>query len=251
MSEAGQSDKADVLQQDVLASIFGGHLRPCDVLSCARVCRRWLLVAQADDVWSQLCQRQRAEPRMERYRLTSERSRTIAASLGFAGWRAEFERAERDSDRDWFLPGELSACRFVYRSRLTASDHDGHRSSFCFCVDGLVDGHPSGQRFPWRLDQSARSVVIGPEESPFRPLYASREPDWSWRLENNQVLLLEVDSGSERQWREREVHEPSEAACHPLTEEEEFVAVMHGAEVFYVDPSEAAYFQHMGATLCG
>ena len=88
----------------------------------------------------------------------------------------------------------------------------------------------------------SRAIVVGPEESPFPTLYASRERDWSWRLENRHLTLQEHDSVTRLQPNNSTLltaiapSEPSE-----VRDDEDYVAIMLGdGEIYYADEGSAA-----------
>ena len=148
-------------------------------------------------MWRTLCRRQR-RTKHARFALTDALASHITSDGNFRGWRKEFERAARDSDRDAFLTAELSSLTFVYqRKRGDVIDNES-ASRFPSSLPTASRGRAStairsGERWAWRqLSYSNRAIVVGPAESPFPAIYASRELDWTWRLENRNVLLTEV-----------------------------------------------------------
>ncbi len=178
-----------VLEQPDLLYLIFSHLSPWHLLTVASVSRGFSRAASSDTLWKRLCLLH-WQWRHARYRLTPQRAEAVEAHGQFKGWRTEFEKAARDSDRDHFVSAkELSELEFYYH-RKRGAETPGQR--FRFRRDGSVDGHPTAETFPWRLDRSRRAVIVGPREVPFPPLYASRESDWTWRLENRNVVLYEV-----------------------------------------------------------
>ena len=160
--------------------------------------------------------------------------------------------------------GELSSLRFRWTlkhkpaSTLSAKASEASPPhAFVFGADGVVGGHPTGEPFQWMEQCNARSVVIGPPEAPFPPLYASRAADWSWRLENRNVLLIELGGGREggeggggegdgegggggegghEAWHEASAGDESDLD-HDL---DDLMAVMVDGEVYYLPREEAA-----------
>ena len=259
-----------VLEQDEIVAIILTHCAldavgvdwfcPTTLLTAACVCKRWAHLGHADEhLWKQCCwwQRRYKHPR---FFLSAEEARRIECEEHFRGWRAEFQRAARDSDRD-YLHGadELSLLRFSYERQQVRTLPDGNPEPFHFHPDGVL-GHPAGVRWEWRLAQSARSVVIGPAESPFPPLYASREPDWTWRLESRNVLLTETGRRHEP-FRPPEPSTPHASQLAPLQlarpreggsagagsavdhsdDLDDLVAVMVDGEIFYLDAAAAEF----------
>ena len=93
---------------------------------------------------------------------------------------------------------------------------------------------------PWHHPCN-REVVIGPAESPFPPLYPSREPDWTWRLENRHVTLREVGL----------LMSDCTGAGAIVGEAPEFLPVLVDGEVFYVHPDDLESYQELGAVPVG
>ena len=222
------------------------------------VCRRWAACAKSEELWREHCHTHRKD-KHDRFALTPELECTIAGEPSFSGWRKEFERAERDSDRDQFLPGELSSLCFQF----TLKSNGQITSGFSFEDSGLVSGHPSGHAFPWAFDLNKRAIVIGEHYSPFPTLFASRESNWTWRLENRNVVLTELESrdhvrdhGGHAALEVQTVPATSEAAIPSLdvpgaargeghavdhnSDLDDIVAVLVGGEVFYLSAEEAA-----------
>lgn len=110
----------------------------------------------------------------------------------------------RTAQRTQFLDAtELASLRFVYR-RKRGSTRAPLSQSFSFGLDGFCDGHPMQTetstvqwpyRIAWRFSHQQHAVEMGPPDTPFPCLYASREADWSWRLENRNVILTEWLAG--------------------------------------------------------
>ena len=180
---AAPSDSV-LLQSDVLSSILA-HLSPWQVIATERVSHGFRRAAEDNALWRRFCNIH-WHVRHERYRLTPQRALAIEADARFKSWRQEFEAAARDATRVRLSAEELSQLTFDYHRKRGAMV--GLR--FRFCPDGLIDG-PIPERLPWKLDRSRRAVTIGTREAPCPPLYASREDDWTWRLENRNVVLFE------------------------------------------------------------
>jgi hypothetical protein len=95
--------RSRVLHEDMdLILHILGFLPPASLLCCAQVCRRWRPIARDDSLWREWCRRQRADkvPRAHWPRLTLQVEAALIAAPGWAGWASEYERAERDAERD-------------------------------------------------------------------------------------------------------------------------------------------------------
>lgn len=191
-------------------------LTPAETCRIAAVCRMFSVVACHDRLWRYHCwgQRARHHPRfvlvqdpIDRMHDVGDlvRAGVLATEDDFEGWKHEYLRAERDGSRDHFEDAaELCSLRFVYR-RKRGPDRRALVDHFCFGPDGACDNHPMNVeaispvhfpfRFEWRFSHSSRAVEMGSADEPFPVLYASREADWSWRLENRNVLLTEWLAG--------------------------------------------------------
>ena len=240
------------LSEDLRLHILA-HLSAAKLLQVSSVCRQWAACSQSEQLWLEACRAQR-QSKHSRFALTDARAITIAADpAAFRGWRKEYERAERDSYRDHFLSrAELSSLAWSYRR---TADAPITSARFRFEASGQVSGHPSSQPFPWALQLKGRAVVVGPEDAPFPALHASRGPDWTWRLENDNVTLRELDGGdpasSPPPGADTCVAGAAAADAEHVAADAEYVAVMLDGEVYYIDPSDVEQYEMLGATMVG
>mmetsp|Transcript_15798 Transcript_15798/g.47931 ORF Transcript_15798/g.47931 Transcript_15798/m.47931 type:complete len:336 (+) Transcript_15798:161-1168(+) len=269
-AEEAAAEEAAMVNAQLSGAIFENEgvlmqiLSFCDVPTlgtCACVCRQWSESVEGDLLWLPLCRAQRAD-KAERFRINDDetgeaRRACIRSSESFRGWRAEYRAAEERARRDRLNENELPAFRFTFtfkRKTLSFSDSPTSTSTLCFSLDGKTLGHPSGIRFPWRLTDGGRAVVVGPPEETFLTFKVSRLPDWSWKLENTNILLLEQGSTAHQDYADcddsdRVCHEDS---CSSASEGgNQYVAVVVDGDVYWVDIDDVPLLEGSSATIIG
>jgi hypothetical protein len=238
-------------------------LSSCDaptLSTCGRVCRQWSECAASDSLWLPLCHLQRAD-KATRFRIGDDdagqwRREKIRGTASFRGWWAEYLDAQEKARRICLSEDELTSLTFSFTFKRGLRSYAVHPASqsLCFAPDGKLSGHPSGLRFPWRLTEGGLALDIGPEDAPFPKASVKRMADWSWRVENENVLLREVgcvtgESGGAADHSAWGVGGISSGGDHPS--DSGFAAVMVDGDVFYVQAGDAQAIESMGAMLVG
>ena len=226
--DGGGEDAPGDFSADTLLLVFS-HLSPADAARAAATCSAWADTARAEVLWRAFAIQAlgaagpaHAQHHAPRDRLLNVRDLVdrgyIASEAHFFGWQSEYRRIAADSARDHFTSREeLCGRTFVYR-RKRGDDRGIASSCFRFRSDGGVDGHPllmppveaGDLRLTWFFvtepelnlpdhpdgNCKCNAVIITAYGEPSVLLHASREPDWSWRLENKNVILTETPSSS-------------------------------------------------------
>jgi hypothetical protein len=188
---------ASDLHGDVLLLVFRFLDARGLLLSALGVRELWHSVAKADELWLPLC-RQRWATKAPRFHLTAEKEAAaiLADPYGPPSWFDAYREAEEDGAREFIFRDELTQLKFQFHWR--RFNGQAASSKFRFDEDGFTSGHPFNSRFPWVLDDLGVGIQWGPSQDMFPKGFVSRLADWSWRIENVNAVLIEVDVAREQ-----------------------------------------------------